>query len=175
MERTDNTNKSYPTHVKEGNRVINSLSLMSISMSCFCKGVISFYICHTKCWGSGSIVGTVTGYGLEGWDVESRQGQEFSLLQIVQTDSGSHPGSYHMGPQWVKRQGHEADHSPPTSAEVKKTWTYTSTPPCLQGMCLVKHSDNFTFYFILNFMITFIAQHNEDTEQQQMCINFPWI
>jgi hypothetical protein len=28
----------------------------------------------------------------------------------------------------VKRQGYEADHSPPTSAEVKKTWIYTSTP-----------------------------------------------
>jgi hypothetical protein len=25
--------------------------------------------------------------------------------------------------------GHEADHSPPTSAEVKKIWIYTSTPP----------------------------------------------
>jgi hypothetical protein len=25
--------------------------------------------------------------------------------------------------------GREADHLPPTSAEVKKTWTYTSTPP----------------------------------------------
>jgi hypothetical protein len=33
--------------------------------------------------------------------------------------------------QWVpgvKRPGHDADHSPP-SAEVKKTWMYTSTPP----------------------------------------------
>jgi hypothetical protein len=29
----------------------------------------------------------------------------------------------------VKRQGREADHSPPTSAEVKKMWIYTSTPP----------------------------------------------
>jgi hypothetical protein len=28
----------------------------------------------------------------------------------------------------VKRQGPEADHSPPTSAEVKKMWIYTSTP-----------------------------------------------
>jgi hypothetical protein len=26
-------------------------------------------------------------------------------------------------------QGREADHSPPTSAEVKKTWIYTFTPP----------------------------------------------
>jgi hypothetical protein len=29
----------------------------------------------------------------------------------------------------VKRPGREADHSPPTSAEVKKTWIYTFTPP----------------------------------------------
>jgi hypothetical protein len=28
----------------------------------------------------------------------------------------------------VKRQGREADHSSPTSDEVKKTWIYTSTP-----------------------------------------------
>jgi hypothetical protein len=28
----------------------------------------------------------------------------------------------------VKRQGHETDHSP-TSAEVERTWIYTSTPP----------------------------------------------
>jgi hypothetical protein len=26
------------------------------------------------------------------------------------------------------RQGRETDHSPPTSAEVKKMWIYTSTP-----------------------------------------------
>jgi hypothetical protein len=34
---------------------------------------------------------------------------------------GSFPG--------VKRPGREADHSPPTSAEVKKMWIYTSIPP----------------------------------------------
>jgi hypothetical protein len=28
----------------------------------------------------------------------------------------------------VKRSGHEADHSPPTTAEVKKTWIYISIP-----------------------------------------------
>jgi hypothetical protein len=28
----------------------------------------------------------------------------------------------------VKQPGHEDDHSPPTSAEVKKIWIYTSTP-----------------------------------------------
>jgi hypothetical protein len=30
--------------------------------------------------------------------------------------------------QGIKRPEHEADHSPPTSAEIKKTWIYTSTP-----------------------------------------------
>jgi hypothetical protein len=30
----------------------------------------------------------------------------------------------------VRRPGLEADHSPPTSAKVKKTWIYTSTPSC---------------------------------------------
>jgi hypothetical protein len=29
----------------------------------------------------------------------------------------------------VKRPGHEVDYSPPASAEVKKIWIYTSTPP----------------------------------------------
>jgi hypothetical protein len=67
----------------------------------------------------------------EGLGFESRQGQEFSLLHIVQTGRGAHPASYPMG-TWgtfpeVKWQGYEVDHSPPTSAEVKKTWTCTST------------------------------------------------
>jgi hypothetical protein len=29
----------------------------------------------------------------------------------------------------IKRPGREVYHSPPTSAEVKKMWIYTSTPP----------------------------------------------
>jgi hypothetical protein len=36
------------------------------------------------------------------------------------------PGALSMG---VKQPVREADHSPPTSAEVKKMWIYTSTPP----------------------------------------------
>jgi hypothetical protein len=31
--------------------------------------------------------------------------------------------------EWVKRLDREADHSPPTIAEVKKTWVYISTSP----------------------------------------------
>jgi hypothetical protein len=47
----------------------------------------------------------------------------------------------------VKRPGREADHSPPSSAEVKNVWSYTSIPEYVfMAWCLVKHRDNFTFY-----------------------------
>jgi len=37
----------------------------------------------------------------------------------------------------VKRPGREADHSPPSSAEVKHKWSNTSVPPILlHGMAL---------------------------------------
>jgi hypothetical protein len=37
----------------------------------------------------------------------------------------------------VKRPGHEADHSPLSSAEVKNAWSYMSTPPiCLHSVAL---------------------------------------
>jgi hypothetical protein len=38
----------------------------------------------------------------------------------------------------VKRPGREADHSPPNSAEVKKIWVYTATPPyAFMAHCLI--------------------------------------
>jgi hypothetical protein len=64
---------------------------------------------------------------------------KFYYLHIYftfQTGSGTHPASYLIGKRGggafypvVKQPGCEADHSPPTSAEVKKTWIYTSTLP----------------------------------------------
>jgi hypothetical protein len=45
------------------------------------------------------------------------------------------PGDLSPG---LKRPGREADQSPPTSAEVKKTWIYISTPQCIfMVWCLV--------------------------------------
>jgi hypothetical protein len=82
-----------------------------------------------------SVVGIATGYGLDdrGVGVRIPVGQEFSLLHVVQTVSGTHPASYAMGTgvsflRGVKRQARESDHSPPASAEVKKMWIYTYTP-----------------------------------------------
>jgi hypothetical protein len=84
-----------------------------------------------------SAVGIETGYVLDNQGVGVQVpvgGQEFSLLYVVQTGSGARPASYPMGvpgalSPGVKRPWREADRSPPTSAEVKKTWVYTSTPP----------------------------------------------
>jgi hypothetical protein len=77
-----------------------------------------------------SVVSTVT----ERYEFKFQQGQEFSLLHILQTASEVHPTSSPMGtggalsPE-VKWLECEADHSPPNSDEAKKMWIYTSTPP----------------------------------------------
>jgi hypothetical protein len=89
------------------------------------KGIFSF----RRNMSRDGVVGIATGYKLE---FESRYGQEFSPLHVIQTVSGAHPASYPMGTvgsfPGVKRTRCEADRSPPSSAEVKKMWIYTSTP-----------------------------------------------
>jgi hypothetical protein len=48
----------------------------------------------------------------------------------------------------VKRPGREADHSPPSNAEVKNTWRYTYTSPYgFMVSCLIKHSDVTYYYY----------------------------
>jgi hypothetical protein len=49
-----------------------------------------------------------------------------SVLGSTQPPTQLVPGALSLV---VKRLGGEADHSRPTSAEVKKMWIYTSTPP----------------------------------------------
>jgi hypothetical protein len=68
------------------------------------------------------------------------------------------PGAPSLG---VKRPGREADHSPPSSAEVKNAWSYTCTPQYVfMAWCLVKHRDNFTFY-LYTFMISLKAKERD--------------
>jgi hypothetical protein len=77
----------------------------------------------------GDVIGIATGYWLDsrGVGVRVPVEQEFSLLHVAQTGSEAHPASYPMdtGGSFPR---HEADHSPPNSAEVKRMWVYTSTP-----------------------------------------------
>jgi hypothetical protein len=46
----------------------------------------------------------------------------------------------------IKRPGCEANHSPPSSAEVKNVWSYTST--LHTSCCLVKHKRQLYIYII---------------------------
>jgi hypothetical protein len=84
----------------------------------------------------GSVVGIATGYGLDERGVGFRVPEESRIFS-----SPRHPdrlwvplslisnGYRRPFLPGVKRQGCEADHSPPTSVEVKKMWIYTSNPP----------------------------------------------
>jgi len=69
---------------------------------------------------------------------------KFNLLSVI---SGANPVSYPMGTRvslGVKWPTREADHLPPSSAEVKNAWSYISTPQYVYlAWCLVKRRDNF--------------------------------
>jgi hypothetical protein len=102
-------------------------------------------------------VGVTLAYGLDdrGSRVRFSAGAgNFSLHHRVQNVSGAtqHPlqwvqGALSLG---IKRPERKADHSPPSSAEVKNAWSYTSTPQYVfMAWCLVKHRENFTFTFTI--------------------------
>jgi hypothetical protein len=96
----------------------------------------------------------------------------FSLHHRVQNGSGAQPASYPMTTGGlflgIKVPGREADFSPPSSAEVKNAWSYTSTHQYVfMAWCLVKQTDNFTFtlaiwciLFLWNF-IKYFRSSNE--------------
>jgi hypothetical protein len=82
------------------------------------------------------VVGIATGYGLDDREVGVRVPVGsiiFSSPRCPYWFWGS-PSLLYNGYRWtlspgIKRPGREADYSPQTSAEVKNTWIYTSTPP----------------------------------------------
>jgi hypothetical protein len=58
------------------------------------------------------------------------------IIIKVRIDSKPRPASC---PAWP---GSETDHSPPSSAEVKNTWSYTYIPQyACMAWCLIKHRD----------------------------------
>jgi hypothetical protein len=64
----------------------------------------------------------VSDYGLDDRAIEGRsptEAEDFSSSPCVQTGSGAHTASYPMGTGGRERPGRDADHSPPSSAEVK--------------------------------------------------------
>jgi hypothetical protein len=72
----------------------------------------------------GSSVSIVSDYGLNDRGSIPTEAEEFSSGLCVQTGSGVHPASCSMGtegpfPGGKARPRRDADHSPPSSAEVK--------------------------------------------------------
>jgi hypothetical protein len=103
-----------------------------------------FYQKYWRRWSHDSSVGVALGYRVDdrGSRVRFPAGaRNFSLHYCVQNGSGAHPASYPMGTRGsfpgVKRPGQEADHSPPSSAEVKeRVELYLHSPIRLHGEVL---------------------------------------
>jgi hypothetical protein len=71
-------------------------------------------------------------YGL-GYGLDDRTASR-TVLRPTQPPIQWVPGAPSLG---VKRPGYEAVHSPPSNAEVKNAWSYTSTPQLrLHGVVL---------------------------------------
>ena len=100
---------------------------------------------HLLVWSWDSLVSTVTGLwtGWSGIWYRAR-GRDYFPPQNVQAVSGAHPASYSVGNGSYIPGGkvarHKVDHSPPSTAKVKKEWSRTSTSLWFHGM----DRDNFT-------------------------------
>jgi hypothetical protein len=88
-------------------------------------------------WSRDSAVGIATGYGLDerGVGVRVPVGARIFTSPCRPDQLWGPPNLLSNGfrglSPGVKRPGRVADHSHPTNAEIKKTWVYTSTPPCV--------------------------------------------
>jgi hypothetical protein len=85
----------------------------------------------------GSSVSTESAFGLDDREIEVRspaEAEDFPSSRCVQTGSEAHPASCTMGTGGPflgakARPGRDADHSPPSSAEVVNEELYPSPPP----------------------------------------------
>jgi hypothetical protein len=117
---------------------LGSLSTMKFLLGCLITNMVFVkmkrkWSVHTEMLDNrDSVVGIVTGYGLDDRGVGIRVPVRSIIFSSPQTGAEVHPmfypmctGAVSLG---VKRPGREANLSP-TSAEVMKMWLYTSTPP----------------------------------------------
>ena len=111
--------------------------------------------CYFQSWNSiGGIVTRLWAGQQETTIQHFARTRDFSLFQNIQTSSEAHPASYSSGTrsslQGVWQPQHEANHSPPSCAEVKNAWSCTSAPQiCLQDT----KTDNFIFLLFLQYTL----------------------
>jgi hypothetical protein len=79
--------------------------------------------------------------------LEFRKGQESFLFS---KGSETHPASF----PGLERPGREVNRSPPSIAEVKNEWVYTSTPPIYLRRV---DRESFIIIIIINYCITHIT------------------
>jgi hypothetical protein len=114
--------------------IVTSLSLFQRTLTHLIEDRYISSLAFSKLWSRDSAVGIATDYGLDDWWVVDRVPVRVRILfSPCCPDQFWGPHSFLSNVYWgfsqrVKRPGHEADHSPPTNAEVKKTWIYTFTP-----------------------------------------------
>jgi hypothetical protein len=83
-----------------------------------------------------SSIGIATFYVLDGRGLIPGRNKRFSLLDIVQTDSGAHPAPYSMG-IGINRPGREADHySPPLMPRSRIVELYLHSLTSFHGVVL---------------------------------------
>jgi hypothetical protein len=106
-------------------------------------------VVHYSVWqcllsGSCSSVSILSDYGLDGWAIEVRSRQrrkDFYSSLCAQSGFGTHPASCIMDNAApilgaTARPGRDADHSPPSSAEVENEWElYLLSPPSAFVAC----------------------------------------
>jgi hypothetical protein len=90
---------------------------------------VKFFYAFLYNWGRDNAVGIATRYGLEGPGIESRWGEIFrTYSDRLRGQPSLLYNGYRVFPG-VKAAGRDTDHTPPSSAEVKKELSYTSTHP----------------------------------------------
>jgi hypothetical protein len=108
------------------------------------KGPLHLELVLSLCWSRGNCCrySEYITAGLSGFDSWHHR--------CVQTGSGAHSVCAGGSLPRIKRLELEADLSAPSSAEVKKAWSFTSTSPYVfMSWCLINHRHNFTFTCVL--------------------------
>jgi hypothetical protein len=137
LDTVERTEIAWPTSKQT---LIRQLS--SPELSCYTKWVIPAPMAHIR--EPDSIGHIVTGYVLASRGVRVRVpvgSINFLFSMLSRPALGSTQRPIQWVPEafslWVKRPGCEADHSPPSSAEVKKNVDlHIHSPICLMAQCL---------------------------------------